>query len=79
MTPQPPTRPFAIGPYPLANNLILAPMAGITDRPFRTLCREFGAGLAVAEMVAANTALWGSRKSLRRLDHTICCSRNWSF
>ncbi len=70
MTPQPPTRPFAIGPYPLANNLILAPMAGITDRPFRTLCREFGAGLAVAEMVAANTALWGSRKSLRRLDYS---------
>lgn len=62
-------RPFRIGPHRLANNLILAPMAGITDRPFRTLCRRLGAGLAVAEMVAANTALWGSRKSLRRLDY----------
>lgn len=62
-------RPFRIGPHRLANNLILAPMAGITDRPFRTLCRHLGAGLAVAEMVAANTALWGSRKSLRRLDY----------
>jgi tRNA-dihydrouridine synthase B len=62
-------RPFQIGPHQLANNLILAPMAGITDRPFRTLCRRLGAGLAVAEMVAANTALWGSRKSLRRLDY----------
>ncbi|MTW21617.1 tRNA dihydrouridine synthase DusB [Allochromatium palmeri] len=62
-------RPFQIGPHRLANNLILAPMAGITDRPFRTLCRRLGAGLAVAEMVAANTALWGSRKSLRRLDY----------
>ncbi|AFL73141.1 tRNA dihydrouridine synthase DusB [Thiocystis violascens] len=67
--PRPPRRPFAIGPYQFANNLILAPMAGITDRPFRTLCRRLGAGLAVAEMVAANTALWGSRKSLRRLDY----------
>lgn len=62
-------RPLQIGPYRLANNLLLAPMAGITDRPFRTLCRRLGAGLAVAEMVAANTALWGSRKSLRRLDY----------
>jgi tRNA-dihydrouridine synthase B len=44
-------------------------MAGITDRPFRQLCRRLGAGLAVSEMVCANTALWGSRKSLRRLDH----------
>lgn len=71
MTQTPPAllRPFAIGPYRLANNLILAPMAGIADRPFRSLCRQFGAGLAVAEMVAANTALWGRRKSLRRLDY----------
>ncbi|WP_420825825.1 tRNA dihydrouridine synthase DusB [Thiocystis violacea] len=62
-------RPFRIGPYRLNNNLILAPMAGITDRPFRAICRRLGAGLAVAEMVSANTALWGNRKSLRRLDY----------
>ncbi|MEN8174131.1 MAG: tRNA dihydrouridine synthase DusB [Pseudomonadota bacterium] len=58
-----------IGPYPLSNNLILAPMAGVTDQPFRRLCRRFGAALAVSEMVTADTALWGSGKSLRRLDH----------
>jgi tRNA-dihydrouridine synthase B len=59
---------FAIGPYRFDNNLILAPMAGISDRPFRTLCRRLGAGLAVAEMVSSNTALWGTPKSVRRLD-----------
>jgi tRNA-dihydrouridine synthase B len=60
---------FAIGPYRFENNLILAPMAGISDRPFRALCRRLGAGLAVAEMVSSNTALWGTRKSVRRLDY----------
>lgn len=59
-----------IGKVRLENNLILAPMAGVTDRPFRQLCRRLGAGLAVSEMVTADTSLWGSRKSLRRLDHT---------
>ncbi|TCT21978.1 tRNA dihydrouridine synthase DusB [Thiobaca trueperi] len=68
--PNPPLRPLSIGPYRLANNLILAPMAGITDRPYRVLCRRFGAGLAVAEMVSANTALWGTTKSVRRLDYS---------
>jgi len=58
-----------LGNLVLQNNLILAPMAGITDRPFRSLCRRLGAGLAVAEMVSADTALWGTRKSLHRLDH----------
>lgn len=58
-----------IGPYTLRNQLILAPMAGVTDRPFRQLCRRLGAGLAVSEMVTADTSLWGSKKSLRRLDH----------
>jgi tRNA-dihydrouridine synthase B len=58
-----------IGDIILENNLILAPMAGVTDRPFRQLCRRLGAGLAVSEMVSADTSLWGSRKSLRRLDH----------
>jgi tRNA-dihydrouridine synthase B len=58
-----------IGTHTLPNNLVMAPMAGITDRPFRRLCRRLGAGLAVSEMVTADTALYGSRKSLRRLDH----------
>ncbi len=62
-------RAFAIGPYRFDNNLILAPMAGISDRPFRALCRRLGAGLAVAEMVSSNTALWGTRKTVRRLDY----------
>ncbi len=66
-TPQP--RPLRIGAITLSNNLILAPMAGVTDRPFRELCRGLGAGLAVSEMVSADTSLWGNRKSLRRLDH----------
>ena len=58
-----------IGPYRLRNNLVLAPMAGVTDRPFRTLCRRFGAGLAVSEMVSSNSLLWGSDKTRRRADH----------
>ncbi len=58
-----------IGPYTLSNNLFLAPMAGITDRPFRTLCRRMGAGMAVSEMVASNSLLWGSEKTRRRADH----------
>lgn len=60
---------FVIGPHRFETNLILAPMAGITDRPFRALCRRLGAGLAVAEMVSSNTALWGTRKTVRRLDY----------
>ena len=58
-----------IGPYTLDNQLVLAPMAGITDRPFRQLCREMGAGLAVSEMVSSNSLLWGSEKTKRRADH----------
>ncbi len=58
-----------IGPYSLRNNLVLAPMAGVTDRPFRQLCRRFGAGLAVSEMVSSNSLLWGSEKTRRRADH----------
>lgn len=58
-----------IGPYCLANHLFLAPMAGVTDRPFRQLCRRLGAGMAVSEMTAADTALWANRKTQRRLDH----------
>ncbi|WP_303907010.1 tRNA dihydrouridine synthase DusB [Thiohalomonas denitrificans] len=58
-----------IGPYHLSTPLILAPMAGVTDRPFRQLCRELGAGMAVSEMVSSNSLLWGSEKTLRRADH----------
>lgn len=58
-----------IGPYHLENDLIVAPMAGVTDRPFRSLCRRLGAGLAVSEMVTADASLYGSRKTIRRLDH----------
>jgi len=58
-----------LGPYLLANNLIVAPMAGVTDRPFRQQCRRFGAGLAVSEMVASNSLLYGSEKTRRRADH----------
>ncbi len=59
-----------IGPYTLPNNLVLAPMAGITDRPFRQLCRKMGAGMAVSEMVSSNSLLWGSEKTKRRADHS---------
>jgi len=58
-----------IGPYQLPNKLILAPMAGVTDRPFRQLCRQLGAGMAVSEMVTSNSLLWGSKKTLRRANH----------
>jgi tRNA-dihydrouridine synthase B len=58
-----------IGPYELRNNLVLAPMAGVTDRPFRQLCKQLGAGLAVSEMVSSNSLLWGSAKTLRRANH----------
>ena len=58
-----------IGPYQLPNRVILAPMAGVTDRPFRQLCRRLGAGLVVSEMVTSDTRLWDSRKSRQRLDH----------
>jgi tRNA-dihydrouridine synthase B len=58
-----------IGPYQLRNNLVLAPMAGVTDRPFRQLCKRLGAGMAVSEMVSSNSLLWGSEKTRRRADH----------
>ena len=58
-----------IGPHQLANNLIVAPMAGVTDRPFRMLCRSMGAGMAVSEMVASNSLLYGSEKTKRRANH----------
>lgn len=60
---------LTIGPYTLPNNLFLAPMAGVTDRPFRQLCRRLGAGMAVSEMITANKTLWASKKSLLRANH----------
>jgi len=58
-----------IGPYQLKNNLIVAPMAGVTDRPFRQLCKKMGAGMAVSEMVTSNSLLYGSAKTIRRANH----------
>lgn len=58
-----------IGPYLLPNNLFVAPMAGVTDRPFRQLCRQFGAGYAVSEMVTSRPDLWASLKTSRRANH----------
>jgi tRNA-dihydrouridine synthase B len=59
-----------IGPFPLPNGLFVAPMAGVTDRPFRVLCRQLGAGHAVSEMVTSQRHLWTSLKTSRRADHT---------
>jgi len=59
-----------IGPYVLRSNIVLAPMAGVTDRPFRMLCRKFGAGLAASEMLTSDVRLWQTPKSRRRMDHT---------
>ena len=58
-----------IGSYQLPNNLFVAPMAGVTDRPFRQLCKKLGAGYAVSEMAASNPQLWKTDKSTRRLNH----------
>ena len=55
--------------FTLRNNLIVAPMAGVTDRPFRQLCKKMGAGLAVSEMVTSNSLLYGSEKTRRRANH----------
>jgi tRNA-dihydrouridine synthase B len=63
-------RPVKIGPYELPSNVLLAPMAGVTDRPFRILCRRFGAGLAASEMLSADVRLWDTPKSRRRMDHS---------
>ena len=58
-----------IGPYILANNLFVAPMAGVTDRPFRMLCKKLGAGYAVSEMVTSRRDLWDTLKTSRRANH----------
>jgi tRNA-dihydrouridine synthase B len=59
-----------IGPFALANPLMVAPMAGVTDRPFRQLCKRLGAGYAVSEMVTSRKDLWNTLKTSRRANHT---------
>ena len=58
-----------IGPYALPSPVVLAPMAGVTDRPFRILCRKLGAGLAASEMLTSDTRLWSTAKSRHRMNH----------
>ncbi len=65
-----PSSPLRIGAIELPNRLFAAPMAGVTDRPFRMLCRRLGAGHAVSEMVTSQRALWTSLKTSRRADHS---------
>ncbi|MGB5332209.1 MAG: tRNA dihydrouridine synthase DusB [Woeseiaceae bacterium] len=61
-------QPLRIGPYTLSSPFVLAPMAGVTDAPFRRLCRRFGAGMTTSEMTTADTSLWQTAKSRHRLD-----------
>jgi len=61
-------KPLRIGPYTLCSPFVLAPMAGVTDAPFRRLCRRFGAGMTTSEMTTADTRLWQTPKSRHRLD-----------
>ena len=60
-------KPLHIGPYQLSSNILLAPMAGLTDRPYRDICRSFGAGLTTSEMITSDVSLWESKKSSTRL------------
>ncbi|MDH3619255.1 MAG: tRNA dihydrouridine synthase DusB [Gammaproteobacteria bacterium] len=61
-------QPLRIGPYTLPSPFVLAPMAGVTDAPFRRICRRFGAGMTTSEMTTADTSLWQTPKSRHRLD-----------
>lgn len=60
---------FSIGPWRIETPTVLAPMAGVTDRPFRILCRRFGAGLAASEMITSDQRLWHTTKSRQRMNH----------
>ena len=66
-TPLPGT--LTLGSHVLPNRLFVAPMAGVTDRPFRVLCKKLGAGYAVSEMVTSRKELWNSLKTSRRANH----------
>lgn len=61
--------PFHIGPHLVQTPVILAPMAGVTDKPFRQLCKRLGAGLAVSEMTISDSRFWKTDKSRHRMDH----------
>ena len=61
--------PMRIGPYAIEPRVVLAPMAGVTDKPFRMLCKRLGAGLCVSEMTTSDPRLWKTEKSLHRMDH----------
>ena len=71
VAPPAPSQPalLRIGPYALPHRALVAPMAGVTDRPYRQLCKRLGAGYAVSEMAASNPRLWNSVKTSRRIDH----------
>src|SRR3954468_23625525 len=58
-----------IGPYELSSPVVLAPMAGVTDRPFRVIARAFGAGLAASEMITSDVRLWTTKKTRARMNH----------
>lgn len=58
-----------VGPHTISPNVILAPMAGVTDKPFRVLCKQLGAGLCVSEMTTSDPRFWNTNKSLHRMDH----------
>ena len=62
-------RPMQIGPYRIEPRVVLAPMAGVTDKPFRMLCKRLGAGLCVSEMTISDPKFWHTNKSLHRMDH----------
>ena len=62
-------KPLQIGPYRITTPVVLAPMAGVTDKPFRMLCKRLGAGLCVSEMTTSEPRLWHTSKSMRRMDH----------
>jgi tRNA-dihydrouridine synthase B len=62
-------RAMRIGPYTIAPNVILAPMAGVTDKPFRVLCKRLGAGLCASEMTTSDPRFWNTAKSRHRMDH----------
>jgi tRNA-dihydrouridine synthase B len=63
------TTPLTLGKFTLANRVFVAPMAGVTDRPYRQLCKKLGAGYAVSEMAASNALLWATDKTTRRINH----------